>query len=152
MKIDTTINVTDNNTALLRSSAKKLDISINELTIRLIIKFINKKNADFKTFQRISYQKKKDSENWNRIHVWLSSEFYEKCLELRKFCKLSLSFILSLAIKLFLKDVLEKVTDNYQHNYLCKYADIDGCRMFTIAWEYPGEENMSKIQAISMLM
>ncbi len=145
MKIDTTINITDNNTILLKESAAKLNISINELVIRLISQLLTDKNNKIKSFQRISYQKKNENENWNPIHIWISPEFYEKCLDLRKFFKLSLSFILAKAIKQFLNRILEGITDNYSHNYILLSSISDDSRFFTTVWDYPQQETIQNI-------
>ncbi len=148
MNIDTTINITDNNTVLLKNSAEKLNVSTNVLIIRLITKFLVNTDRNIKAFQRISYQKKDETECWVQKHLWFSPEFYEKCLDLRKFYKLSLSNVLAVAINLYLVEKLKGVTDNYTQNYTFMQSKQAGCGVFTITWGYPGNEMVKELLQI----
>ena len=145
MSIDTNINITDKNHKLLEKNAFKMNITKNELVVKLLTAYLNNQSKNYEVFKRVKYQKKKKHEIWNPIHVWLSPEFYEKCINLRVFHKLSLSNILTLAIQLYLNKIIKGVADNFTKNYIFLYTDLYECPIFIIAWGYPREETVMKL-------
>ena len=138
MTIETTINITMKNKIILERGAEKLKITKNELVKRLILRYLNKNLEKYAEFTRIQYQKKEESDSWKSIHVWLPSEFYDKCQDLRKFHKLSISFILAKAIGTHLEELLNGINDEYYHNYMFISFIHNGCPVFIITWDYPG--------------
>ncbi len=145
MTIETTINISDKNVSLLDQYATSLNISRNQLLIQLIIKFMNYQFGNYECFSRVRYQKKKNNEKWKTKHVWFPCDFYEKCIDLRKFHKLSLSFILALAIQLFLDKLANNECDNYNRSYMFFASNYMGRPFFIITWEYLGNEKAKEI-------
>ena len=148
INIDSCVNITDNNLKLLEKSAKQLNISRNDLVVKLFIAYLSHQKNKYKVFSRVKYQKKNEHEKWRSTHVWFSQEFYEKCQNIRVFYKLSISFILAESIQLFLEKILRGSTDNYTHTYICFFTKLNNCPVFTILWEYPGEKILTKIYEI----
>ena len=117
-----------------------MDISVNALIITLLNKYLEKKYNQYRTFTRINYQKKEHNGEWTSLHLWLSPGFYEKCLDLRKLYKFSLSYIIAQSIELYLCKLLKGETDNYFQNYIFLSTESKKCSILIIAWEYPKEE------------
>ena len=107
MTIETTINISKSNKILIENAAFSLKTTKNEIIKNLMLKFLNDNLNNFAGLTRIKYQKKEIGEKWKSIHVWFSPEFYDKCQDIRKFHKLSISHILSIAINLYLKKNIE---------------------------------------------
>ena len=145
MHIDTTVNISKNNRSLFVETAKELKITKSELFIILITKYLNHYKKDIQHFKKVSYQKRNFDGDWKKMHIWISPGFYEKCIDLRKFQKLSLSYILALAIKLYLKEIKEVDTDIYLHQYVTFYSFYKSTLIFTIMWNYPEEKVVKKV-------
>ena len=145
MKIDTTINISKKNYNILFEFAKELNISLNELIILLLNQFLRSQFKEYKMFVRIKYQKRVKDIKWKTQHLWVTPEFYEKCLDLRKFHKLSLSNILAKAITLYLDKISGKLTDNNANVYMLICSIIDGCSTFITIWNKKGIEKIKPI-------
>ncbi len=145
MTIETTVHISNINKECIIKTAALLNTSPNKIIIKLLTRYLNKQYGNYKTFSRISYQKKNPGDSWKIMHVWFSSEFYEKCLDLRKFHKLSLSNILSLAIKLYLNDIIHNKCDNYNKNYIVLSTVFNNCPIFILTWNYPGEKKTKEL-------
>ncbi len=148
MSIETTINISSTNKVRLIQYSQQLDISSNELIIKLLVKYLNSHHDKYKIYSRVKYQKLADGDSWKRVHVWFSPEFYEKCFGLRLFLKLSLSNILSQAIELYLEDILKGECDNYEKNFIFQSSVYRNCPIFIITWNYPGSKIAEKILEI----
>ncbi len=138
MTIETTVNISKNNRTQLENSADYLKISKNELIKRLIVRYLNQNFDNFAGSTRIKYQKRLKGEKWKPVHIWLSPEFYDKCQDLRRFHKLSISYILTKAIELYLNEILQGEHNNYFHNYMFIGFIYNNCPVFIITWDYPG--------------
>ena len=145
MTIETTINISMKNKIIIEKSAEKLQISKSEIIKRLFVLFINQNFENFPDLKRVQYQKKKPDEIWKPIHVWFSPEFYDKCQDLRRFHKLLISYILTLAILLYRNKILEGEHDNYHHNYVFIAFKHNHCPILIITWDYPGNTMVEKI-------
>ena len=133
MKIDSTLNISDFNVKLLDNKADQLSISRNCLIIKLLLQYAEKQKNKLIQERRIVYQKKKEGNVWLKKHIWLEPKFYEKCLDLRKFHKCSVSLILAIAIDLYL-DEIDNNTDNYEYYY--KFIIINNGKypIFIVMW------------------
>ncbi len=138
MTIETTINISQKNKSILEKNSETLKISKNDLIKKLIVKFLSQNISNFPDQKRIEYQKRKSGEIWKPVHIWLSPEFYDKCQDLRRFHKLSISHILAKAIILYLHEILKGDFDTYYHNYLFIGFIHNNCPVFIITWDYPG--------------
>ena len=119
--------------------AEVLNISRSDVIIfllKLVMENNTKKTAGFRS---IKYQKTTDNCSWHKFHIRLREDDYEFFLDLRKFLKLSVSHILAIAVKKYMKRLLEgKITDNYQiKNYILTNGEKDGYKYFQIIWGLP---------------
>ena len=89
------------------------------------------------------YQKRKGKKYYKAVHVGFEDKFYEKCFDIRKFHKLSLSLILSIAIENYLDDIIKGkgVTDNYSSFYFCYFANGSISPIFIITWKRKDKNN-----------
>ncbi len=145
MDIHTTIHISDYNKLKLERLAVLLNMNVNHITCLLITYYIQKNSKAIKMFSRIRYQKRKNNEKWLRLHVTFSPGFYEKCQDLRKFHKLSISSILSKAIELYSQEIIKNKYDNYFHNYIIFMKIVDDSPQFLILWNYQEEKKMRKL-------
>ena len=145
MVIETTINISDKNKNILNNYAQKLNINVNTLIIKLLGYYLNNQAGKYTTFKRLKYQKKEEGTIWRTLHIWLSSDFYEKCLDLRKFHKFSLSNILSQAINLYLEKISNSQYDNYPKGYLFIHSKHNNSYTFSLAWEIPEINKLTQI-------
>ena len=147
MKIESTINISHQNIELIEKSRIKLKISKNELITLLISQVINEKKRKFKGFKRIKYQKRNSSRKYKAIHISWIPDLYEKCIDLRKYYKMSVSYILSIALKKYLSKIMQQ-----KHNYTINFKNyflltriINNIPVFIITWDYIDENNMIKL-------
>ena len=111
MQIETTINISIERKLLLEKKSQTLKISKNRIAQKLLKKF-SKKNYKPKLFKRLAYQKRNKYLYAKPMHLYMEPEFYEICMDLKKIYKLSLSFILAIAIDKYIQKIKGK-PDNY---------------------------------------
>ena len=115
--------------------------------IRLLLSQIIGDYKSFgKSWSRIQYQGRDAPLNWYRFHLTLREDEYECYLDLRKIYKMSLSFIIALAVRMYLDSLLKKLknieyynrTDNYLYrNYMILQSITDGIISWTFFWGIP---------------
>lgn len=144
MTIQTTINMHESIKRELDRASAELNIS-RTCIIRLLLKSFLDDNKKTKIFQSpVKYQAKDDKQNWSKFHITLREDEYELCLDLRKVYKMSFSFIISSAVRKYLKKIFdiintqtsEKITDNYLfHNYAFSFTmNNSGIKIIKIHW------------------
>lgn len=90
----------------------------HDLTITMVIKILLKRfencmtRTDFSKSQ-VKYQEKDSNTKWTRFHLTLTPGEYETFTDLRKFCKLSVSNIVAISAKKYLKQLFN---DDVMHN------------------------------------
>ncbi len=149
MNIETTINIRSD---LLEKILEKKDtnnISLNTIAGNLLRKAMSWSKNKLATFKSVRYQDKiKDNElYYHKLHIALSEDLYEKCLDMRKLYKLSVSFILAKCIESYLHKLsMDEVknTDNYHTNYIIFTSEEDGVYSFTVFWEIATEKIQQK--------
>jgi hypothetical protein len=142
MLIDTTMHVHKNILDMLNEGAEKTGKNITSI-IKLLMQRVMKDNQQMiKTNSRIKYQMRDEKEKWHRIHIVLNEYEYEYYLDLRKFFKMSVSFILAYAVIKYLDKLLNRNinTDNYFYrNYIFMMESSDGIVQWKIYWGIPSK-------------
>ncbi len=113
--------------------------------IKLLMQRVMSNNQQMlKSHSRIKYQARDNKENWYRLHVVINEYEYEYYLDMRKFYKMSVSFILAYAVRRYLDEILSELlnrnknTDNYFYkNYIFVNRTIDGITCWQIYWGIP---------------
>ncbi len=97
-----------------------------------------------KSNARIKYQSRDNKDNWHRLHLVLNEYEYEYYLDMRKFYKMSVSFILAYAARRYLDEILNELlngsknTDNYYYkNYIFIRKTMNKVICWQIYWGLP---------------
>ena len=140
MLIETTIYV---HKRILEMLNKRAEITGKSRTfiIKLLMQRVMSDNQKMiKSYSRIKYQERDVKENWHRFHVSMNEYEYEYYLDMRKFFKMSVSFILAYAVMRYLDEVLKrnKSADNYCYqNYIFMKEVVNGIICWQIYWGIP---------------
>ena len=114
--------------------------------IKNILKMIMDKEPNNFSFNKpIKYQDSAPKKKWHKFHLLLKNDEYEYFIDLRKFFKMSVSAIVSFAVKKYYKVMMKlKKTDNYPFkNYIIQKRIINNVITWKIYWGYP--KKMEKI-------
>lgn len=149
MNIITTVNIRDDLLTRMKTRKQELNISLNKIVNFLLLKALNWRKKSIKTFKSIKYQVKYENISWHKLHISMDNALYERCLDMRKLYKLSVSYILAICIKMYLdilskKIIMAKGTDNYHNCYLLFSNTDKNVFSFTIFWSLPGENIIKK--------
>lgn len=140
MPIETTLYVHKSILNKLVEGAAATRKSINSIIKLLVQRIMRDNQRMIKKNSRIKYQERDLKENWHRLHIILNEYEYEYCLDLRKFLKMSVSFILAYAVLRYLDELLKNNndTDNYYYkNYFIIKKTFDGTICWQIYWGIP---------------
>jgi len=141
MFIQTTINLNTPSLLLINSAARISGKTRSNIIILLMRRIMIDQRNLVRNNRSIQYQEVLPKESWHRLHITLYSSDYECFLDLRKFCKRSVSLLISLAIDLYLNeliDLLLRGTDNYHfQNYIIISGEVKGVVYWKIYWGIP---------------
>jgi hypothetical protein len=144
MFIETTMYVHINLMQKLNNGANATGRCITSI-IKLLMQRVMEDNQKLlKSCSRVKYQERDVKENWHRLHLVLNEYEYEYYLDMRKFFKMSVSFILAYAVRRYLDEILcelhngNKNTDNYCYkNYIFVKNVIGKVICWKIYWGVP---------------
>ena len=128
--LETTVSLKEEHQEILTDTAEWLGISRNHLVYRLLSSALVRHNLDRKDFCTVDYQEE-EGVRFTPMHVGLRGDVYEKCLDVRKLFKVSVSKFLAMAIEDLLEMIIrmlkgqQKDTDNYDHVYYIKSKNIN---------------------------
>ncbi len=141
MLIETTMHVHKSILENLNNGSERTGRSTATIIKILMQRAMEDNQKMLKTNSRIGYQSRDVKENWNRIHIVLNEYEYEYYLDMRKFFKMSVSFILAYAVTKYLNDIINELldknknTDNYFYrNYIFINETVDGIICWQIYW------------------
>ncbi len=149
MKIDTTINIKQEVLEKIDECAAQFSISRSQLVSLLINSMIKENHTDKNRFTRVKYQKRDENTTWKRPHLMFEQDMYEKCIDIRKLLKLSVSFIVLVAFNRYIDKVVSGLmngvnTDNNAQNYICIGRKSRGIYSYVIFWDFPPEKELIK--------
>ena len=144
MLIETTINTHKSVLKLLSDGAARTSRSRTFMIKLLMQRVMNDNQRMLKSYSRIKYQARDDKENWYLVHLVLNEYEYEYYLDMRKFFKMSVSYILAYAVKRYLGEIIDELldmnknTDNYLYrNYILITKTINNVICWQIYWGIP---------------
>ena len=141
MTTETTINIHTDTLTRLSAAASHLRISKSELVSSLVSFYKGKSSAYLPSRIRVCYQERRDKECWRRLHLCLRRDEYDFFLDMRFVLKLSVSFIVSQAVELYLDELMQVMinnTDNYRYrNYAICQMYIDDVMCWVHYWGIP---------------
>ena len=143
--IETTININVGTLEMINRISGIYQISRSRVIKNLLKKVMDKDLNSFSFNKCIQYQVSDSKENWHKFHILLDTDEYEFFLDLRKFFKMSVSAIVSFAVKKYYKEIHKFIkTDNYRFkNYIIIKETINNLVTWKICWGWPLE--MEKI-------
>jgi hypothetical protein len=141
MPINTTLHV---HKSILETLNKRAEVTGRTRTfiIKLLMqRVMNNSQKMIKSYSRIQYQGRDVKLNWHRLHISVNEYEYEYYLDMRKFYKMSVSFILAYAVRCYLNEITNELldknfsTDNYIYkNYTLMKYTIDEIICWQIYW------------------
>ena len=141
MAIDTTLHVHKSILETLNKSAEASGRARTLIIKLLMQRVMNNSQKMIKSYSRIQYQGRDVKDNWHRLHIALNECEYEYYLDMRKFYKMSVSFILAYAVRRYLNEIINKLMDknfngdNYLYkNYVFMKFTIDEIICWRIYW------------------
>jgi hypothetical protein len=144
----TTININKILFQNLEDISSSYEVSTDYLVSLLIKKVLSSNVLKVFSNNSIRYQKRDPEKNWKTMHVSFDTSVYELGLDSRKFFKFSVSYIVSLGMSLFIKEIIKKLKkhdpnnniDNYPTNYILIAKMFDNIQGFIIFWGVPEEK------------
>ncbi len=142
--VETTVYMHKNTLEMLNRGAAITGRTRTFIIKRLMRRVMHDNRKMLKSHSRIKYQERDLKENWHRLHIVMNEYEYDYCLDMRKFFKMSVSFILAFAVNRYLDEIkyelldVNQNTDNYLYrNYVLIKKTIDGVICWQIYWGIP---------------
>jgi hypothetical protein len=141
--IDTTVNIHGALEAKLARLSYLHACSRSRIMLMVVERFLQKKRLRCKLYQRVKYQERDEECCWDIVHFYMPAVIYEKCCDVRKFYKLSVSLFIAMACDLYLDEIENEkvktpkprhVSDNYWDEYTCTYSEKEKSINFHISW------------------
>ena len=143
MHIESTVYVHRNILEMLNRGAAITGKSRTVIIKLLMKRVMSQSRRMIKSYSRLRYQKRDPEKNWHRLHISFNECEYEYCLDIRKFYKMSVSFIIAYAAQKYLNEIMKILikgdnTDNYRfRNYIFTHKILDGAICWQIYWGIP---------------
>ncbi len=140
-KIETTINIRGSLKRRVIMASCRSGKSCSDIVAAALKRVMNEVNHEVMIGTRVKYQERRDPSEWETLHVLWLPEDYEYFTDLRKFRKMSVSYVVSYAIKKYLKHIIDQIsTDNYLNifsGYICIKEIIDTIPSWRLIWGRP---------------
>jgi hypothetical protein len=140
MIIKTTINIRKDLLELLEAASLATGCSRHSIVCMLMIRISQDHDLHSGPWKRIRYQTRGYRGNYRRIHVSLEEPVYELSLDLKKFCKLSVSHLFACAIDVYLNELVNNLTNNSDNYPLIKYTMnktiVNGTIYWLLKWHF----------------
>ena len=138
MKVDTTINISFDLMELLDKAVFLTGKSRSMIISLLMVRLAQCHDRHISKWKRVRYQTRCNRSNYRRMHIYLKEQEYELYIDLRKFCKQSVSRLVAHAIYLYLDQITDNThekTDNYPAiNYQMEKVIKDGSTCWILTW------------------
>ncbi len=141
--IKTSVYINTDKLAKVMEYSAANGLTYNEVITLLLKKMQADGGCNIRKFSAVKYQNDDPDKNWVTKTVYFEEICYEFFTDMRKFFKISVSFLLAKAIDLFLETILmEENQRNYaDHDWDITRKEDDFSEIWTIFWK-----NMLKIQ------
>ena len=144
MLIESTLHIHKSILEMLNKGSEMTGENRTFLIKLLMQRIMNNNQKLLKSYSRIQYQGRDVKENWHRLHVVVNEYEYEYYQDMRKFFKMSISFILAYAVIRYLDEIINellvsnKSTDKYYfRNYIFIKETVNGVICWQIYWGIP---------------
>lgn len=152
MSVETTMYIHDTTMGLVNDACALIGIKKNAMIVLLLHYAMADMKHAIRTGCRVRYQERDRRDKWHTVHVRFREDEADYVKDLRNFLKLSDSFILAMAARAYINDMVRKSKrdeklDNYRFsNYLIIREVIDGLIHWRICWGYPGKTAKTQLK------
>jgi len=144
MIVKTTIHINSTIKGKLIRAAVKTPFTESEIITKVMKSMMNKMKPLSKYSRPVEYQKLPEGAMWERVHVrWLLRD-YDYFNDMRKLCRKSVSYLVSLAISEYIDELLkDENIDNYQFtSYILITREKDDIISWEVYWDFPQTLNL----------
>jgi len=142
--VETTILVRQNVLSGIASASVITGKPRSTIVVMLIKRIMDDNRPLLREDRCVEYQERQPGKEWHRLHVYLHMKEYECFLDLRKFCKKSVSFLVAFGVYKYLDEIIKEleiiriIPDNYLINhYSQKTSFYKGVYYWRIIWGKP---------------
>ena len=151
--ISTTLNIHDDKLIKIDRLSREMKKKKRDVIVLLLMRAMSDNRVFRGRFRSVRYQPAAGKEKWNCFHVNFREDEYEYFIDLRKFFKCSVSYILALAVEEYMGEFLEKKDEpmnNYHRykDYVMHCEKPEGVISWRLYWGFP-EEELKKIVRVS---
>jgi hypothetical protein len=107
--MDTTLNISANLANRIVGAASDLAVPLPVIVRSVIRRMIRRRPSRVILFERVKNQRLQAGERWRRIHVSVSDNIYEQCMDMRKIWKRSVSAVFASAVEDFLPEIIQEI-------------------------------------------
>lgn len=136
-RIRTTVNLNTIDRQKIDELSTLFEKTASEIVI-ILLKIVLAHHTHFLAEQRcIQYQERDTTTEWKALFVTMDFRDYESFLDLRKFCKKTVSLLVSLAIANYLQKLLSKNNSDIllKNNVIIDYTILKKKSLRTICWK-----------------
>ncbi len=154
MQLETTIYISEENYRKLEEKKAETGISKNRIISCLLRNEVSRGKRDPVLLDTVSYQERLcDDQKFRRLHVTLDDELYERCLDMRRVFKLSVSYIIALCINQYLDDInlVEFDTDNCTNIYIFFSERDEFFKGYIVYWDVPTTKTLNHTEFLQHL-
>ncbi len=136
--METTINIHTEIMKKIYVASSVLNITRTDVII-ILMKKVMAEMQNHEDFGKLVRYQDKSPGNWHVFHIRLKSDDYEYLLDLRKLMKMSVSYILAIAVMKFINKLSRKnIADKYLYrNYIIIKELIDTVKTWRLVWGFP---------------
>ncbi|NCU32815.1 MAG: hypothetical protein EOM23_07780 [Candidatus Moranbacteria bacterium] len=140
----TSVYVNDERKAKIVAVALFLGVSRNRIICLLLDRLMQDYEFMYQRKRTVEYQPDQPKEEWSRMSVRFHHASYEKYTDVRKISKISVSFLLAIAVDKYLEELLLEMVDTSvkrtEINYSITFHEIryniyENCTEWLFCWE-----------------
>lgn len=141
MVTETTMCVRGETREKLQAASRAAGVSRNSLVSSLLKCASRRMKLERSSRGGIRYQERLEGAELGRMHLRLRCDEYEFFIDMRKVCKMSVSFLVAYAVEHFLDELMQKLImnpDNYRyHNYAMTKVYAGDVICWILYWGIP---------------
>ncbi|HPA71021.1 MAG TPA: hypothetical protein PKY31_02050 [Spirochaetota bacterium] len=138
---ETTVNIGRDEYEALSRAAEDTGATLSAM-ISAMLKYMALRTAKREAvWGRVKYQERREAGEWRMLHLWVGRDEYDFFMDLKKVGKMSVSFLIAEAIRLYLDEFLIKLkgdVDSYRyHNYAISKIYVGDVTCWVFYWGIP---------------
>jgi len=139
MKIETTVYLDEETMDGIKRLAEREGASFSCMVSVLLNDFPCKGGQKPRAWSRVRYRDRDEEESRKRKHLYLKQDEYEFFIDLRKVYKLSVSYIITIALNAYLYGgKMQGCADNYRYrNYAIVHFMAETVHCWLMCWGVP---------------